>query len=54
MKILKTVYNASHTLSKFHKSNAFVRGVRGPVGSGSGGGRKGDCLRGGRREGWCP
>ncbi len=27
-------YRASHTLSKFHKSNAFVRGLMGPLGSG--------------------
>lgn len=27
-------YNASPTLRKFHKSEAFVRGVRGPIGSG--------------------
>lgn len=28
------IYEASHTLSKFHKSDKFVRGVRGPIGSG--------------------
>lgn len=30
----RVVYNASPTLTKFHLSNAFVRGIRGPVGSG--------------------
>ncbi len=28
------IYNASLTLSDFHRSRAFYRGVRGPVGSG--------------------
>jgi len=30
----EVVYNASRTLSRFHLSDDFVRGVRGPVGSG--------------------
>ena len=30
----QVVYNASPTLSRFHRSDAFVRAVRGPVGSG--------------------
>ena len=30
----EVVYDASPTLSRFHLSEAFVRGVRGPVGSG--------------------
>lgn len=28
------VYNAEPTLAKFHASNAFIRGIKGPVGSG--------------------
>lgn len=28
------VYNASRTLARFHASDAFVRGIRGPIGSG--------------------
>ena len=32
MDILK--YRAEPTLAKFHRSKAFVRGVRGPIGSG--------------------
>ena len=34
MTIQTVIYNASETLSRFHESEAFVRGVRGPVGSG--------------------
>ncbi len=32
--IRQVIYNASPTLSRFHRSDAFMRGVRGPVGSG--------------------
>jgi len=32
--IEEIVYKASKTASKFHRSNAFVRGIRGPVGGG--------------------
>lgn len=34
MSVLTTRYDASPTLAKFHKSKAFFRGVRGPIGSG--------------------
>jgi hypothetical protein len=33
-KIVKIEYTASTTLEKFHNSPAFVRGIRGPIGSG--------------------
>ena len=36
-------YNASPTLTQFHKSDAFVRGIRGPVGSGK---SVGCCMEG--------
>ena len=31
---VETVYKATHTGSKFHKSDAFVRLIMGPIGSG--------------------
>ncbi|WP_022667906.1 hypothetical protein [Desulfospira joergensenii] len=34
MTVLDIKYNAEPTLKLFHRSNAFVRGIRGPVGSG--------------------
>ena len=33
-KAFKLNYNTTPTLAKFHKSDAFVRGVKGPIGSG--------------------
>lgn len=47
---MKVVYNASPTLSKFHRSNAFVRGVRGPVGSGKSTGASWEILRRAREQ----
>ena len=31
---METVYQASNTLTRFHRSDKFVRGIRGPIGSG--------------------
>lgn len=43
-------YNASPTLTKFHLSDAFVRGVRGPVGSGKSTGCSWELMRRGREQ----
>ena len=44
------IYNASPTLSRFHLSDAFVRGIRGPVGSGKSTGRCWEIFRRAREQ----
>jgi hypothetical protein len=43
-------YHASPTLSRFHRSSAFVRGIRGPVGSGKSTGCCWELFRRGREQ----
>jgi hypothetical protein len=43
-------YKASPTLSRFHRSNAFVRGIRGPVGAGKSTGCCWELFRRGREQ----
>ncbi len=43
-------YKASPTLTKFHRSNAFVRGIRGPVGSGKSTGASWELWRRGNEQ----
>ena len=44
------VYNASPTLSRLHRSDAFVRGIRGPVGSGKSTGMCWEIMRRAREQ----
>ena len=44
------VYNASPTLTAFHQSDAFVRGIRGPVGSGKSTGMCWELMRRAREQ----
>ncbi len=44
------VYDASRTLTAFHRSDAFVRGVRGPVGSGKSTGMSWEIMRRAREQ----
>jgi hypothetical protein len=43
-------YKSSATLARFHRSNAFVRGVRGPVGSGKSTGMSWEMFRRGQEQ----
>ena len=46
----EVIYQASPTLSRLHRSNAFVRGIRGPVGSGKSTGMCWEIMRRAREQ----